>query len=35
VTYAVDGEQYVAVSAGGAIGGLSKGDAIYTFGLRR
>lgn len=33
VTYAVDGEQYVAVSAGGALGGFIKGDAIYVFGL--
>jgi glucose dehydrogenase len=33
VTYMIDGKQYVAVSAGGAIGQLSKGDAIYVFGL--
>ena len=33
VTYAIDGVQYVAVSAGGAFGNLSKGDAIYVFGL--
>jgi quinohemoprotein ethanol dehydrogenase len=33
VTYAIDGDQYVAVSAGGAIGNLSKGDAIYVLGL--
>jgi glucose dehydrogenase len=35
VTYALDGAQYVAVSAGGAIGDLNKGDAIYVFGLRK
>ena len=33
MTYSIDGEQYIAVSAGGAIGELSKGDAIHVFGL--
>ncbi len=33
VTYAVDGEQFVAVSAGGSIGDLFLGDALYVFGL--
>lgn len=35
MTYSIDGEQYIAVAAGGAIGQLAKGDKIYVFGLQR
>jgi alcohol dehydrogenase (cytochrome c) len=33
VSYAIEDRQYIAIAVGGGIGMLSKGDAIYVFGL--